>query len=657
MKRNRTWLAGVLAIALVLSTTQAATVRLMPDVTEEMTQAAYWADKREGSREVILTPEEIQALNQDTALASGTMVMDLKSSKERFDGLRQNQAITNSATADAQYYFGWTYSGQGGEKATWDDYQAMIDNCTDPTATEDMPVRYGVAVKRTTLRVFPSFEPILDDPKDPDYDYQNLSAVQVNDPVLVYTTSADGQFYLARSRDCSGWLPAEDVAVCQDKEEWLSAWDLPAEQLLVVYGSKVYTDSSNSAPDTAHRMLCQGTAVELAGDLEPDSLVNNRSGYHNYIIYLPHRRDDGSYEKQLALVPKREEVNVGYLPLTEENIAMVALATLGDAYGWGGMLENEDCSGMIRTIYSCFGLHIGRNGNWQFNMNIEKMDLTYMSVEEKCKILDELPIGAALCFSGHEMMYLGKDNGKYYVVSTVSSIISPTTGKRLRTRDVMINTLDVKRANGLTWLQALNKAFMPCYDSREENPHSFPQTMWYHEGVAYCWKEGILTNLSDGTFGIGQTVDRTTLAQALWVMAGKPEADESVSFADVTEQDQAYQAICFAAEKKLMTGGNDGLFHGDGTLTREQLATVLKRFDAQSASPLAVSDGCLSDFSDEKAASPYAEDGLRWAYGGGLLTGTAQGQLLPQAGLTREQLAVILERYASLSQGENPAIA
>ena len=48
------------------------------------------------------------------------------------------------------------------------------------------------------------------------------------------------------------------------------------------------------------------------------------------------------------------------------------------------------------------------------------------------------------------MMYLGKHAGSYYVVSTVSSLMSPWSGKRQRTRDVQINTLDIKRANGKT---------------------------------------------------------------------------------------------------------------------------------------------------------------------------------------------------------------
>lgn len=103
-------------------------------------------------------------------------MLDLKSVGETFNGLARNEAIRASSTADAEYYFGWTYGGDG-SKADWSYYEAMIDNCVDPNATESMPVRWGIAVNRTVLQVFPSDNPIWDDPADPDFDYQAISAV------------------------------------------------------------------------------------------------------------------------------------------------------------------------------------------------------------------------------------------------------------------------------------------------------------------------------------------------------------------------------------------------------------------------------------------------------------------------------------------------
>lgn len=628
-------------------------VTYMPDVTAEMSDAAYWAKFSDSADEIILTAEEIAAFNADTYAASGTMVMDLRTASETFDGKARNEMIRSSATADAEYYFGWTY-GPNGKKAPWSYYEKMINNCIDPRARSKMPVRYAVAVERTTLQVFPSANPIWDDPADHDFNYQYLSAVQVNDPMLIYSTSRDGKYYLARSRDCSGWIPAQDVALCKNRAEWLAAWDLPAEKLLVVYGNKEYTDESFTAPETARRMLAQGTKLELVTDLAPDQLVNNRSAYHNYVVYLPVRLKDGSYEKRMALIPETAKVSVGYLPLTEKNIAMVMLNNLGDAYGWGGMMDVEDCSGLVRTVYACFGLEIGRNGNWQWNMNMEKIDMANMSVEEKRLILDEMPIGSALCFPGHEVMYLGKVDGKYYVISTVSSIMSPDTGKRLRTRDVMINTLDVKRANGQSWLQALNMAFMPCYAKLEGKTYDFPGLQWYHDGVAYCLKNGIMAANPDGTFGIGSSVSRGTLAQALWAIAGKPAVDAACSFTDVADDHAARAAIVWAAETGAMMGYTATAFAPEENVTRQQLITTLWRFEKLQEAPVDTTDGDLTGFKDARSIRTYAREAFAWGCGAGIITGTENGQLRPNVTASREQLAMLLYRYSQLPRVELP---
>ena len=85
--------------------------------------------------------------------------------------------------------------------------------------------------------------------------------------------------------------------------------------------------------------------------------------------------------------------------------------------------------------------------------------------------------------------------------------------KKLRTRDVMINTLDVRRGSGKTWLDDLNKAFMPCYPTTDGKAFDFPKLQWYHDGVAWCLKNKLMTNHKDGTFGVSETASRATRAE------------------------------------------------------------------------------------------------------------------------------------------------
>ena len=177
-----------LGVLVSLSVPAFAAVSYMPDVTPEMSDADFWASLSDESDAIMMTREEIKAQNADTALVSGTSVMDLKTAAETFDGIARNKAIKSSATADAEYYFGWTY-GPDGKKADWKYYQKMIDNCADPNARKEQKTRYGICVNRTVLQVFPSDNPIWDDPTDSDFDYQALSGICVNEPILIYTTS------------------------------------------------------------------------------------------------------------------------------------------------------------------------------------------------------------------------------------------------------------------------------------------------------------------------------------------------------------------------------------------------------------------------------------------------------------------------------------
>jgi hypothetical protein len=192
-------------------------------------------------------------------------------------------------------------------------------------------------------------------------------------------------------------------------------------------------------------------------------LITNRSRQYNYTVMVPVRLPDGSYRKKAALISRHYDVSIGYLPLTRRNILHVAFNMLGDAYGWGGMLGAEDCSGYIRGIYRCFGLELPRNTTWQSKAPAMKYDLTDRSSEEKKEVLDRLPACATLFFSGHEMMYLGNENGQYYVISAVSTAADPFGPglTRMRLRSVVINTLDIRRMNGKTWLESLHTALLP----------------------------------------------------------------------------------------------------------------------------------------------------------------------------------------------------
>ena len=254
----------------------------------------------------------------------------------------------------------------------------------------------------------------------------------------------------------------EDVAICADKAQWLAAWQFDPSETLVVYDDKITTPASNVAPETANRKLPMGTCLKLAKESEWSGLVSNRSAYNNHVVWMPVRQEDGSYLSKLALIPESRKVSEGFLPLTSANLARVALNQLGDAYGWGGMLDSDDCSGYVRDVYKCFGLELARNTNWQAAQPVRKFDLTNLSSTEKTELIKALPVGAVLIFNGHEMFYLGHEGDKLYIISSVSSAM--VDGVRTRVRGGVINTLDIQRPKGTTWLDNLHTAEIPYYN-------------------------------------------------------------------------------------------------------------------------------------------------------------------------------------------------
>lgn len=641
--RKRSIITLIITVIMILSIplqAGAAGISYLPDVTSAMSSPSYWTK----DDKVLMTWEEIETLNAMNIAEKNTNMNNLLSQPETVNGITLNENLKKSSQADAEYYLKWTYLGED-TLATQEDFDPMIANTQNPNASASQAVRYGVAVHRTELRAFPSEVQIWDDPKDPDFNYQFLVSVRVNEPLVITSVSKDGKYYLAKSVCCSGWVPAEDVAVCRDREEWLSAWDLKPENVLVVYGDKVYTQKSNYSPETSSLLLTMGTVLEIAPVSDPNELIDNRAAYQNYAVWMPIRKEDGSYAKKRTLISEHAAVSEGYLPMTEKNIAMIAFEALGNNYGWGGSLLSEDCSAYIRNIYKCFGLELARNTTWQQAMPVAKVNMTDMCREERLKVMDSLPLGSILYFSGHEMMYLGSENGKYYVVSAISSIRIPGHTGTQRIRSIVINTLDIQRASGATWLDCLTTANVPYWGMFEGSSYNLPGAAWYHEGVAYCTKKKIMKPYDDGFFYPEGKVTRAQTAQILWNLEKNPKASAPASFDDVAENAWYAEAVAWATENGLMTGHSKTVFSPDASVTREQMAAVLYRYAQYKKYDVSAGENTnILSFSDAEKISEYAVSALQWAAGEGLINGI-DGKIVPQGSTTRAQEAVILMRF------------
>ena len=110
-------------------------------------------------------------------------------------------------------------------------------------------------------------------------------------------------------------------------------------------------------------------------------------------------------------------------------------------------------------------------------------------------------------------------------------------------------------------------------------------------------------------------------------------------FRDVAESDWFYAAVQYVYEQGIMSGVEEGRFEPGATLTRAMLAQTLYAMEDK---PQA-SGG--EDFSDVEEGDWYAA-AVAWAAENGLVSGVGGDRFAPNDALTREQMALILYRYA-----------
>lgn len=458
---------------------------LMEDVTPEMTEPEYWTEGRRDTDKVLAEAADIQAINAAIYAEPACMISDMSTARDTFIRNELYRNLWTSTFQDAAGMIGTQhYDAEGnaldgraildiiqnveGEAAEDAEETAGTAAQADPAAQET--VRYGICVKWTDVKAFPSEVVATDEKGDSDYNYMQLSALRVNEPVTVKVESKDGAYYYCEADCISGWVRAEDIAICSTKEEWLNAWQFPDSEALVVTEGKVYLEESNVNPDAGGTMLTMGTVLRKVPDAEYNETVTGRIPVHNYAAWLPVRREDGSYDKTIALISKRYQVSEGYLPVTTNNILQVAFTRLGDVYGWGSMLNSVDCSNYIRDIYKCFGLSLARNTTWQAAMPVHKYDVSAADNDQKKSLLNLLPPGAILILNGHEMLYLGRSGDKYFVISAAGGVKDTTTGEYAKIRGVIINDLDQMRMNDKTWLESLETMLIPYLPLQEEGP-------------------------------------------------------------------------------------------------------------------------------------------------------------------------------------------
>lgn len=140
-------------------------------------------------------------------------------------------------------------------------------------------------------------------------------------------------------------------------------------------------------------------------------------------------------------------------------------------------------------------------------------------------------------------------------------------------------------------------------------------------------------------------VPNTTASQS-----GTPE---SMPFTDVKPSDWYYSAVRYARANNFFNGITATTFGANGTLTRGMFVTVLGRMAGVDTADYPGETG-FGDVKNSSYCAPY----VQWAAKYGITSGAGNGLFLPDATVSRQQMAAFLVRYFDAFQvnydtGEN----
>lgn len=145
--------------------------------------------------------------------------------------------------------------------------------------------------------------------------------------------------------------------------------------------------------------------------------------------------------------------------------------------------------------------------------------------------------------------------------------------------------------------------------------------------ITWARDNGVMGGYADGSFRPANPTNRQQLWMVLARLSGAAPAD-----------------MAAAREWAVNSGVSDGA-NGEGTLSRQQLVTMLYRY-AQSQEMNLEGAADLAAYPDNAAVASYAQEALAWAVGKGIVTGTSDGRLNPEGTATRGQFAVIMYRFS-----------
>jgi hypothetical protein len=397
----------------------------LPHVSTDMEKPHFWTSKLRNPDRSLLNPREIRSMNaanlkqKDFYLCNVRELPEALTRGELLELLREDWE--GFGPSDEIRY------GKDGNPLGRTFWSRLKDTLNLEKIEETNPIQFGLIIKRTDIRVFPTDDVSLSTPSNVEFDRFQHSSISPGSLIGIYHLGKTGGWAYVQTKFIRGWVRLADIATAKERNVAVD-YEGSKEQLVVTGNSiNVYKEPLRTEPIFSAQMGASFPALSFS-----------EASDRYYRVKIPSRKKDGQLVLGEAYIHRNEDVHRGFLPYTQRNVARQAFNMLNEPYGWGDMFGGRDCSRFIMDIFATLGIVMPRNSKYQAMVGENVWSGEGRDEKEKRDALDRaIPLATLLRLPGHIMLYLGKHQGRYYVIHSIWGIqragnSGPVVGKIAR---------------------------------------------------------------------------------------------------------------------------------------------------------------------------------------------------------------------------------
>ena len=270
----------------------------------------------------------------------------------------------------------------------------------------------AITLKNTNIRVLPTNSPMFYDPTQPGegfpFDYNQNSLIKLNTPIIVSHLSKDKAWAYIESATVGGWVEINSIAFVDDnfiKEFKTTNYYISVKEKFPIYDPifREYVKVATIFPKKENKYI----------------IAKNYNNQNAIITYIDLKND---------------EIEAMPLAFNTQNRIKIAQQLLDEPYGWGGLLNNRDCSSFTQDYFAVFGKFLHRNSKAQ-TTNGKFHNMANLTIEEKKDFIRKngVPFSTLVYLKGHIMLYIGAKDNEPLVFHNIWSVrLKDASGRKYR---------------------------------------------------------------------------------------------------------------------------------------------------------------------------------------------------------------------------------